>query len=329
MLCWLMALMHVWSRMLCCCIVMLLLVQLSTSLVNSHASCRSGWMKKKLFGHKMIILGDSNFVFVMKEFILRFRSIATVSRVAHYHGCETYKHFNMGIDPSRIVWRSPKDMGIDAGPYTHGLREPFCPDCSTCDSEIYNLKHRDDSVNGVFRLEYFPILFGRDATIQSNKFNTTQEHLIAYLKSSGYDSDDYIMFNVGLHEMSHTSLHQYQRNLAFFSSLIATTGCKVIFVSTPHSNLPGLPRGFEAFYTVELTDQFNDVAIDVLSSNHNLIGTVDTSSFSLVGLEFGNYFKDGHHFLTNSSFYNAVMMQSLYVICSTTIGHSTQLRFKN
>jgi len=184
----------------------LLLVYQSHSL--GHKSCKAGWMKEKLFGHKMIILGDSNFVFIMKEFVTRFQSIASVKRLSHFPGCQSYKHLKMALDP-KFEWRSPKQLGLDAGPYTHGLREPYCPDCSTCDPELYEFTHRNTSVSEVFSAEYFPLLFGKDVTLQSKQYRTTQEHLVQYLKASEYGPQDYIVFNVGLHEMSHTPVNNY------------------------------------------------------------------------------------------------------------------------
>jgi len=90
----------------------------------------------------------------------------------------------------------------------------------------------------------------------------------------------------------------------------------MIFVSTPHTNLAALPAAYTKMYSIELTDQYNAAAAEVLAKTRHVIGTVDTDVNSLVGMEFPRYFKDGHHFNTNSSFYISVVMQTLYVICS-------------
>lgn len=289
----------------------------TNSIGVGHQSCKAGWIKDKLFGHKMIILGDSNFVFVMKEFMSKFQSIASVKRVSRFPGCQSHKHFNMEVDSS-LMWQSPKELGLHAGPYTHGLREPFCPDCSTCDPELNELTHRNANVTKVFRAEYFPLLFGMDVTIQSKKHRTTQEHLVDYLKASGYGPGDFILLNVGLHEMAHTTVLNYGQNLKFLSDLLESVGSKLIFITTPHSNLIALPDAFERMYSIRTTDQFNAAALGVLSKNKNVIGIVDTAPGSLVGTEFTDYFRDGHHFLMNASFYNAIMMQALYVMCSAS-----------
>ena len=302
------------NRLVIVLVMTLVLLDTGPCIGLGHKSCKGGWIKKKMFGHKMIILGDSNFVFVMKEFVAKFQTISRVQKVAQYGGCQSFRHFNMDINPADVVWRSGKEQGIIAGPYSSGLRTPFCSDCTSCSSEIYDLTHK--VTNTTLRLEYFPLLFSKDVTVQSRKYKTTQEHLVAYLKASGYGPLDYIVFNVGLHEMSHITPLQYGENLQFFSKLLTTVDANLIFINTPHSNLPGLPKGFDVMYTVELTDQYNAVASEVLARNHKVIGTVDTAPESLVGTEFSQYYKDGHHFLLNSTFYNAVMMKTLYTVCS-------------
>jgi hypothetical protein len=336
------------------------LTHFPTTHSTRHRSCKAGWLKNTLFGHshthshthsltptKTIILGDSNFVFIMKEFVTTLQAIATKTRVSHYKGCESHKHLHVERG-SEVVWKTPKELGINAGPYTHGLKEPFCPDCSTCDAELYEFTYMyatsdkttsdkttsdkttsdkttsDNSTSDntttsrseVFRLEYFPLLFGKDVTIQSKKYLTTQEHLVDYLKSSGYGPHDFIVFNVGLHEMSHTTLHNYGINFKFLTDLLASTGSKLIFVNTPHSNLAALPPVYETMYSIELTDQFNEVAAEILKKNRNVIGTVDTAANSLVGTELVGYYRDGHHYQLSSGFYKAIVMQTLYIMCS-------------
>jgi hypothetical protein len=116
--------------------------------------------------------------------------------------------------------------------------------------------------------------------------------------------------------MSHTTLHNYGINFKFLTDLLASTGSKLIFVNTPHSNLAALPPVYETMYSIELTDQFNEVAAEILKKNRNVIGTVDTAANSLVGTELVGYYRDGHHYQLSSGFYKAIVMQTLYLMCS-------------
>ena len=287
-------------------------------------NCYEGWSRDKLFGKSLLILGDSQGKRLMKEMerlAVEFahqasrRFLRMTKLQFHRCGLCTY----LGADcVSKKKWQRPPSS--DIGPRVFGLEKSLCTDCHGCEAVIYTIKFRKEGdVKGSgepFLIEFIPVEFAKDYTIQTPGKLTTQENVVKYLKPS---PPDYIIFNTGLHDIPGSSLEKYKTNLKFYVDLLSSlNNTKLIWVGT------GLVDESHVFYCYKHVYKniigYNIIASEVMAEYPNIIEVIDPVPDIVVGRELnkGAYYADAHHFRQNSSFYRSILMRAMYSICSTS-----------
>ena len=199
------------------------------------------------------------------------------------------------------------------GPFLFGMKNPGCSDCRGCYAQLNAFQHKDYPSGKEFQIEYIPVEFARDTTIQTAELNTTQENVAQYLLKSSADD---AIFNTGLHDFPKATLAQYRHNLQFFTdqlSLLKNT--QFIWVGTSQPQTKFVPKEYKNVYTYQSIAAYNRVAEEVVRTMPNCILSIDPTPNALVGQDFVNqYYLDTMHFRPTSSYYNSIMMQALYGI---------------
>jgi hypothetical protein len=307
--------MHVFALLLLYCVCL----ASSKSTSNNHDNCHDGWSNDKLFGRKIVILGDSNAHRLTVESDLIFKKMSSFNKVGKPSVTRCGLCSYMAVDCTEKQWFiPPKMMGI--GPALFGLQFPFCSDCSSCfATKRYYYKKIAQNNNSILRklsMEYLPVEYAKDYTIQTLAMNTTQENVVKYLNKSNHGPGDYVIFNTGLHDIPHATPEQYRHNLQSYATMVSSVGASIIWVKTGHPCLRRLPPEFRSAYSRETVNHFNEIADKVLAGVPNYVGSIDTAANSVVGNEFNDneYFVDGHHM--KPVHYFSIMMQALHIICS-------------
>ena len=291
------------------------------------SNCYEGWMKEKLFGKSLLILGDSqgkrlmnqleivmtNYSDNNKPHKLKYIDIDDVSVLPR---CGLCKYMKMNC-VSYGRWKKP--IHHSHGPRNYGLKHPLCSDCSGCFAvkwEFYppsttpslkssrirkeddnNMQHLD-----AFQIEYIPIEFAREYVVQTLRNATTQENVVEYLLRKS--PPDYIIFNVGLQTMPHSRLDEYRDNLHYYVNVLSKLkSTKLIWIGTSlvqHAHLNHIyKRSYDKIY------EYNKVANDVVLSYPNVIDAIDPSPDIVVGREFNtdSFYIDAMHF--HADYYSA------------------------
>ena len=250
-------------------------------------------------------------------------------------------------------WRKPPST--DIGPIGYGLKHHFCTDChGMCYFYLFTsllpfaifpfhlLLHsisptkltlmlllvigcgavkwsvQQGGVGEEFMIEFIPVEFAKDYIIQTRGLTTTQENVVAYLQAS---PPDYIIFNTGLHDIPYSTPEEYRANLIFYTKqLTVLQNTSFIWVETNYVNTKDFHVFLKYNRSYVNTTQYNVIANEVVANTlPNLIDTIDPNRNVVVGREFGGdrYYKDGHHFGGNTSYYNSIIMRALYSICAT------------
>jgi hypothetical protein len=290
-----------------------------TLLKRNNSKCYQGWTKDKLFGKTLVILGDSQGKRLMMELEKMASNLSqrkdnqmTVIK-KQAHRCGLCKYLGAKCNQK---WQPPPST--DIGPTVNGLKHPFCADCNGCDAVKWSVMlDQAGEIEQAFVIEFIPVEFAKDYTIQTPGKLTTQENVVEYLRAS---PPDYIIFNTGLHDMPYSTLAQYRANLKEYTELLASlTRTRLIWVASSLVNTKTLPKEYKVAY--DNMAGFNAVADDVVSSLPNLIDSIDPTPFIVVGREFNRkaqIYLDTHHFHPDSAYYNSILMRAFYSICATT-----------
>ena len=285
--------------------------------------CYEGWPRDKLFGKSLLILGDSQGKRLMKEMerlAVEFAHQTSTNILElmklQKNRCSLCTY--LGADcVSKKNWQRPPSS--DIGPRVFGLKNSRCSDCRGCEAVKYTIKFRKEGdVKGSgesFLIEFIPVEFAKDYTIQTPGKLTTQENVVEYLKPS---PPDYIIFNTGLHDIAISSLEQYKTNLKFYVDLLSTlNNTKLIWVGTGLVDESHVHYRYKHVYK-NITG-YNTIANEVMSTfSNDDIEIIDPVPDVVVGREYnkGTYYLDAHHFRQNSSFYSSILVRAMYSICA-------------
>lgn len=142
-----------------------------------------------------------------------------------------------GLSPAKTC--IPPNTTIE-GPIAHGLSNPFCTDCSGCDSRM-KVDFRGDKLIDRSS-EFIAVEFARDREFQTDRTGTTQETLGTYL-SMTFDRDLCIV-NSGIHDLIlDITPFQYASNVAEYAKILKSFCEKIIWLMIPASrNEPGQPQ---------------------------------------------------------------------------------------
>lgn len=130
----------------------------------------------------VVFLGDSTMSHLAKQYRMQ--------HTTRHHRCsKSASRCNLdeylGIQKS--IWIHPPSM---CGPVAYGLGHPWCTDCSGCNAFLCG--------NTTHSVEYVPIEFACDVSMQSDIHTTTQSVISHYLRQR--QTKQSCIVNVGLHD---------------------------------------------------------------------------------------------------------------------------------
>ena len=170
--------------------------------------------------HKTVFLGDSTmlrlFEAIRRQLVEAQDIDTTLSNnfcISH-DNCLLNEYLNVSKD---IAWKQP-DRYIEGptGNVNHpGEIKPWCSDCVSCKAKKCG------------HLEYLPVEFARDVTIQTPRYATTQQLVGTYLTIAPVGL---CIVNAGLHDMEiaagQMTSQQYAENVHFYMTQLSV-GCKL------------------------------------------------------------------------------------------------------
>lgn len=133
-----------------------------------------------------------------------------------FHGDRCNPNLFLDPNPHDFKWTKPDFLVHGEGPEAFGLQNPFCTDCSGCNSDfaVCELSRSIDihqtRQDKPFRYGgYFTIEFARDVELQSPNVRTTQEIMASFLRRK-YNTDALVeefglpvcVLSAGIHDMA-------------------------------------------------------------------------------------------------------------------------------
>jgi hypothetical protein len=180
---------------------------------------------------------------------------------------------------------SPPNYTLGEGPVTYGRNNPYCSDCTGCDSELIvctNLTTDpacpDSALKTLYYGGFISMEFARDVKMQSPNFGTSQENIALLVLNSTKWNQDLILssfgptaciIGAGFHDMGvpNITLSIYIYNVKWYLRLLHPTCGHFIWVantapaaSTQHLHSQGSNRTLEwntaVRYMLESTPDF-------------------------------------------------------------------------
>lgn len=157
--------------------------------------------------------------------------------------CETNEVLNL-TKPRH--W-SPPNFTKSEGPLAFGAKNPFCHDCTGCESAViycesdatYTPCPHTSSSRGLYG-SYLSVEFARDVEIQSELYDTTQQNLVHYVErdwNAGRAVRDFglpiCVVSTGHHDVgiSNVTLAGYLSNVEWFVDLLSAQCDHIIWLS--------------------------------------------------------------------------------------------------
>ena len=155
--------------------------------------------------HRWLFLGDSTMSRLFANYGLKrhFIDTAPIRKVCPQYSCNQIStgrcNTNEVFQLARRQdgqWSSP-DYTRGEGPIKFGMENPYCQDCSGCDSALLTCANPQVTTESCFHGNnntttaatdrgiyggYISVEFARDVEVQTDLFNTTQENLALYLE---------------------------------------------------------------------------------------------------------------------------------------------------
>ena len=156
---------------------------------------------KNIDVQQVLFMGDSTMYRLWREArVFQNATFIVPSKIITTDRCSWLQSF--GIKPSK-VWQKPDPK--KEGPVAHGLKNPWCTDCSGCDSYVVfpkkdQLKQIIPGTNSI-SMDYIAVEFARDVEMQSVFGNTTQKTLSKYLQSE-HKTYSLCVLNMGVHDQA-------------------------------------------------------------------------------------------------------------------------------
>ena len=161
---------------------------------------------------------------------------------------------SFGIKPSKM-WQKPNPK--KEGPVAYGLNNPWCTDCSGCNSYVVFPigKTLRQTILGthLLAMDYIAVEFARDVEMQSVLGNTTQETLSRYLQLQ-HKSYSICVLNMGIHdqEIRGFTAKDYVLNVKQLLELFVPVCLHIIWIEIT------APKGDSNHHqTIEKTQEWN------------------------------------------------------------------------
>ena len=212
--------------------------------------------------------------------------------------CERMEQFQLLRLPTIQEWQLP-NHSVGEGPLANGLSNPYCTDCSGCDSEVIsctmvNVSKADRCKTDVIRslnsghpgLSYIgpsysgflSVEFARDVELQTSEYATTQENLLSSYIASKWNKPVELVFefgrpncvvSAGHHDVGipNITLSVYLQNVQRYLELLVQQCDYIVWISNnaPATNL------YEQ--TVDGTHAWNMAVLDLLLHSKGLMRT--------------------------------------------------------
>lgn len=137
---------------------------------------------------RVVLLGDSNMLRSFNSLISLIGTCVVVKRASR---CNVIEYMNL---QRADAWLAPNST-IE-GPALFGLANPWCNDCSGCDTQMWKC-----GANRQHVFEYVSMEFYNDVEIQTRRSRTTQQAIFTeYLAQDG-QTDLVLIVSVGLHDI--------------------------------------------------------------------------------------------------------------------------------
>ena len=299
------------------------LIRTRKEFLSQQNAMNSGMYEKlpSVLHRRWLLFGDSTMVrlmfklnqYLMVESVERYTKHRSTQRCNYTYGddngdnnstdfqcshriigrCERMEEFHLSRLPTIEEWRYP-NFTIGEGPLVFGLENPYCTDCSGCESEvtactilkddnvdectadIIRQRDIDDSVSSYTGPSYggfFSVEFARDVELQTVEYSTTQENLISKYIADQWNTVDLVLefgrpicvVSTGHHDVivPNVTLDVYLYNVNWYLELLLQQ-CDYIIWTT--NNAP-LTDDYEQ--TVDGTYEWNMAVLHLLNSTAN------------------------------------------------------------
>lgn len=207
--------------------------------------------------------------------------------------CDRMEQFQLSRLPANKEWQLP-NYSIGEGPLLYGLNNPYCTDCSGCDSEVIsctvikvdktdrctdpNDSNPVASYIGPSYGGFLSVEFARDVELQTSEYSTTQENLIPKYIANQWNKPIELVYDFGRpiclvstghHDVSvpNMTLAIYLENVHWYLELLVQQCDYIVWIS---NNAPAT-NDYEQ--TIDGTYEWNMAVFDLLLHSDGPIRT--------------------------------------------------------